>query len=181
MWPRPSDTGQVLEPKAQRLGRARSTCSEPCCSHFPFVSWQPARLTPATHRPVEPPPIIASGCAPVVLSICPLSECGASAPWRPSCPTTALCRRTTPRPHAHPCPASPPLPCEPTLGWIGAPPRHHTPLDIFLTAPCQLPRSLLGDSLSGGVSLPGKGLPCEPWPISSVCIQRNAPSRAGRC
>lgn len=114
MWPRRFDTGQVLEPKVQRLGGARSPCSEPCCSHFPFASWQTARLTPATQRPVEPPPIIALGCALGVLSICPLSECGASAPWRPSYPTTALCRRATPTPalRVYPwlyrCPSPPP-------------------------------------------------------------------------
>ena len=38
-----------------------------------------------------------------------------------------------------------------------------------------------GLTLSGGVALPGEGQPCEPWPISSVCIPQNAPSRAGRC
>lgn len=129
MWPRPSDTRRILESRSSRLGGARSTCSEPCCPRFPFASCQPACLTPATQRPVEPPLIIASGCACGVFYLPSFRARGrgllAALMSHPSALRARHAPTSNPALRVHPCLCRCPSPAPICL-------------ITFLTAPCQL-------------------------------------------
>lgn len=133
-------------------------------SHAALTSRSPhgsrARLTLATQRPVEPSPITASGSALGVPFICPLSEHGGWPHDSPLPPTTALCRGG-PSPHPHS------VSCEPTLGWIAAPPRHSSPPACSSPAdvPCPPRAGVFRARVTTLLASP------NPWPVSCTGIR----------